>query len=231
MATVFSATGSTIIYPSSDGEPLAETSVHIDAIIAIVVALRLYLKDQPAIILADQFLYYAQGFPKLRVAPDVMVIYDVQPGPRDNYKIWEEQQIPKVIFEVTSAGTREQDQGLKKGLYEQLGVQEYWLFDPRGEWIPEQLQGYRLQGERYQLIDDRSSAILNLRLEVEQQVLVFYRQDTGAKLLLTDELGQKLQSEILARQQAEARAQSAEDQVAILRDKLRALGIDPDSAT
>jgi Putative restriction endonuclease len=160
-----------------------------------------------------------------------MVIYDVQPGPRDNYKIWEEQQIPKVIFEVTSAGTREQDQGLKKGLYEQLGVQEYWLFDPRGEWIPEQLQGYRLQGERYQLIDDRSSAILNLRLEVEQQVLVFYRQDTGAKLLLTDELGQKLQSEILARQQAEARAQSAEDQVAILRDKLRALGIDPDSAT
>jgi hypothetical protein len=47
MATVFSATGSTIIYPSSDGEPLAETSVHIDAIIAIVVALRLYLKDHP----------------------------------------------------------------------------------------------------------------------------------------------------------------------------------------
>jgi Uma2 family endonuclease len=28
-------------------------------------------------------------------------------------------------------------------------VQEYWLFDPKGEWIAEQLKGYRLRDEIY----------------------------------------------------------------------------------
>ncbi len=108
-----------IFYPSSDGEPLAETSVHADAIINTVVALRQYLAGKSAIVLADQFLYYAQGYPRLRVAPDVvMVIYNVAPGARDNYKIWEEGQVPIVIFEMTSQGTREQDISFKKTLYE-----------------------------------------------------------------------------------------------------------------
>lgn len=97
-----------IVYPSSDGEPLA------------------------------------QGLPRLRVAPDVMVIFEGTPGDRDNYKIWEEGQVPAVIFEMTSEGTRAQDQEFKKTLYEQREVQEYWLFDPKGEWIAEQLRGYRL---------------------------------------------------------------------------------------
>jgi Domain of unknown function (DUF5615) len=38
------------------------------------------------------------GFPRLRVAPDVMVIFNVQPGGRDNYKTWEEGQVPAVIY-------------------------------------------------------------------------------------------------------------------------------------
>lgn len=122
-----------IFYPSSDGEPLAETSVHADAIINTVIALRQYLQERSAIVLADQFLYYAQGFPRLRVAPDVMVIFNVASGGRDNYKIWEEGQVPVVIFEMTSVGTKNQDMGFKKTLYEQLGVLEYWLFDPKGE--------------------------------------------------------------------------------------------------
>jgi hypothetical protein len=77
-----------VFYPSSDGEPLAATSVHVDAMINAVVALRQYLAGQQAIALADQFLYYAQGYPKLRVAPDVIVILNVPPGPRDNRKFW-----------------------------------------------------------------------------------------------------------------------------------------------
>lgn len=126
-----------VFYPSSDGEPLAETSVHADAIINTVGEVRQYLQGQSTIVLADQFLYYAQGFPRLRVAPDVMVIFNVAPGGRDNYKIWEEGQVPVVIFEMTSEGTKNQDTGFNKTLYEQLGVLEYWLFDPKGEWIKE----------------------------------------------------------------------------------------------
>ncbi len=93
-----------VFYPSSDGAPLAETSVHVDAMINAGVALRHYLSAQPAIVLADQFPYYAEGFPKLRVAPDIMVIFDVPPGARDHFKTWTEGQSPAVIFEITSAG-------------------------------------------------------------------------------------------------------------------------------
>jgi Uma2 family endonuclease len=229
-----------IFYPSSDGEPLAETSVHADAIINTVVALRQYIAGKSAIILADQFLYYAQGYPRLRVAPDVMVIYNVPPGARDNYKIWEEGQVPVVIFEMTSQGTREQDISFKKTLYEQLGVLEYWLFDPKGEWIPEQLRGYRLIRQEYELITDKRSEALQLRLEIDEQLIAFYKQDTGEKLLAPGELVEALQQEILAREQAEERAKQAEEQarqaeerakqaelqVERLKEQLRSLGVD-----
>ncbi|MCL6432662.1 MAG: Uma2 family endonuclease [Leptolyngbyaceae cyanobacterium HOT.MB2.61] len=246
-----------VFYPSSDGEPLAETSIHVDAIISLVVALRQYLAGEQAIVLTNQFLYYAQGFPKLRVAPDGMVIFNVTPGPRDNYKIWEEGQIPSVIFEVTSEGTKEQDQGFKKILYEQLEVPEYWLFDPKGEWIPEKLRGYRLRGEVYEPITDGRSEPLKLRLQVEGTIIGFYREDTGEKLLVPDELAEALRQEIAARQSAEQRAEQerqraeqerqraeqerqraeqerqraeqAETEVERLKARLRAVGLDPDT--
>lgn len=218
-----------IFYPSSDGEPLAETCVHADAIINTVIALRQYLQERSAIVLADQYLYYAQGFPRLRVAPDVMVIFNVAPGGRDNYKIWEEGQVPVVIFEITSEGTKNQDMGFKKTLYEQLGVLEYWLFDPKGEWIQEKLQGYRLRGEVYEGITDGRCEPLQLHLQVDGQLISFYREDTGEKLLIPQELAEALKQEKLARQQAQEQARQAESQVERLKEHLRSLGVDPDT--
>jgi Uma2 family endonuclease len=224
-----------IFYPSSDGEPLAETSVHVDAIVNAVVVLRQHLAQQQAIVLADQFLYYAQGFPKLRVAPDIMVIFDVPLGPRDNYKTWEEGSVPAVIFEITSEGTRNQDQTYKKTLYEQLEVQEYWLFDPKGEWIAEQLSGYRLKGEQYEPIIDGCCEPLKLRLHVEDTLIGFYRQDTGEKLLAPDELIAALRQETQARQNLEQQLaqerqakESAQNQVDRLAERLRSMGINPE---
>ncbi len=240
---------SEVFYPSSDGEPLAETSVHVDAIIQVVVALRQHFAEQ-AIVLADQFLYYAQGFPRLRVAPDVMVIFGVAPGPRDNYKTWIEGQPPAVIFEITSEGTRDQDEGFKKNLYEQLEIAEYWQFDPKGEWIPEQLRGYRFTGDRYEPITDGRSAPLQLRLVVDGPLIALYREDTGAKLLAPDELVTALRAESRLREQAEQRAdqerqraererqradqeqqraEQAEAEVERLKQQLRSLGLDPRS--
>ena len=133
-----------------------------------------------------------------------MVIFDVAPGGRDNYKTWEEGKVPSVIFEMTSKGTQNQDIEHKKTLYEQLEVQEYWLFDPKGEWIEEKLRGYRLQGENYQLITDSRSEPLKLRLVIEVELIGFYREDTGEKLLIPDELAAKLQEETQRANEAEA---------------------------
>ncbi|MEM1309933.1 MAG: Uma2 family endonuclease [Cyanobacteria bacterium P01_H01_bin.153] len=183
---------SVVSYPSGDGEPVAETFVHLYAMLITLEVLRQYLAGQQVTVLSNQFLYYAQGFPKLRVAPDVMVIFDVEPRGRDNYKIWEEGQTPSVIFEMTSAGTQAQDQTYKKTLYAQLEVEEYWLFDPKGEWIPEKLQGYRLRGDEYVSITDNISQRLHLRLAVEGTLISFYRGDTDEKLLVPDELSAAL---------------------------------------
>ncbi|NJL61984.1 MAG: Uma2 family endonuclease [Methylacidiphilales bacterium] len=211
-----------IEYPSSDGEPVAETYVHLYAILTTLEVLKQYLTGKQATVLANQFLYYSQGFPRLRVAPDVMVIFDVQPGGRDNYKVWEEGQVPQVVFEMTSKGTQNQDQEQKKTLYEQLGILEYWLFDPKGEWIAEKLRGYRLRDETYQLITDGQSQPLELEIKVEEQLLGFYRMDTKEKLLIPTELAEQLLQE---RQRADTQQERADR----LAQYLRSQGIDPDN--
>ncbi|NJK61790.1 MAG: Uma2 family endonuclease [Synechococcaceae cyanobacterium SM2_3_1] len=224
-----------IIYPCEDGEPLAESYEHLQVLLATFYILTFYLKGQQAVVLADQFLYYVEGQPRARVAPDVMVIFNVAPGGRGNYKIWEEGEFPSVIFEMTSESTRERDWSFKKNLYEQLGVQEYWLFDPKGEWIPEQLQGYRLDAEGiYRQIQDGCSQVLQLRLVVEGKLIGFYRQDTNEKLLTPDELPGVLDQ---ARQRAETaeeradqekqRADQEKQRADQLAERLRSLGIDP----
>ncbi|MDX1977528.1 MAG: hypothetical protein SFT94_07630 [Pseudanabaenaceae cyanobacterium bins.68] len=46
-----------VIYPSSDGEPLAETQEHVWAILTAVTTLTQYLGDR-AVIFANNFFYY-----------------------------------------------------------------------------------------------------------------------------------------------------------------------------
>ncbi len=186
-----SPTTSPIHYPSGDGQPVAETFDHLYVILITIAVLRQYLQPERACVLGNQFLYYAQGLPRLRCAPDVMVIFGVEPGSRDHYKIWEEGEVPKVVFEVTSPGTKKEDDGFKKQLYEQIGIEEYWQFDPKGEWISEKLRGYRLFRDEYIPIEDSYSPALGLRLEVDGALIAFYRLDNGEKLLIPDELYEK----------------------------------------
>lgn len=204
---------SAIVYPVSDGEPVAETYDHLYAILVTLEVLRQHLDGQQATVLANQFLYYAQGLPKLRVAPDVMVILGVEPGGRDSYKIWEEGEVPRIVFEMTSKGTQQEDQIFKRRLYAQIGVEEYWLFDPKGEWLESPLMGYRLVSDDYVPITDNCSQTLGLRLDVEGKLIEFTSLATGERLLAPAELSHELVQE-------QHRAER-------LREQLRALGVDP----
>ncbi len=182
---------SKIYYPSGDGEPVAETFDHLYVILITIEVLRLYLQDIQACVLGNQFLYYEEGNSGKRCAPDVMVSFGVKPGSRDNYKIWEEGAIPSVVFEMTSRGTREKDNIEKRNLYAQIGIEEYWQFDPKGEWISEQLRGFRLVDGQYIPILNSVSTVLGLRLEVTGALISFYRSDNGEKLLIPLELQEK----------------------------------------
>ena len=196
-------TSQSIQYSSGDGTPVAETFDHLYAILITIEVLRQYFEGVQACVLGNQFLYYSEGFPRLKCAPDVMVIFDVEPGSRDSYKIWEEGEIPRVAFEITSPGTRDKDEGFKKDLYEQIGIEEYWQFDPKGQWIEEKLRGYRLVDDAYVPIVTSESQALSFRLEVSGALISFYRLGNGEKLLIPVELrdkAQHLQDRLLSEQ-------------------------------
>lgn len=210
---------SKVYYPCGDGEPVAETFDHLYVILITIEVLRLYLQDIQACVLGNQFLYYEEGNSGKRCAPDVMVSFGVKPGSRDNYKIWEEGVIPSVVFEMTSRGTREKDNIEKRNLYTQIGIEEYWQFDPKGEWISEQLRGFRLVDGQYVPILNSVSTVLGLRLEVTGALISFYRSDNGEKLLIPFELQEKARQLEIQLTQSEAKVESLQAQLDRYRDR------------
>ncbi len=66
--------------------------------------------------------------------PDVMVLKGVGKHVLRIFRIWEEKTDLGVIFEITSKSTASEDIS-KTALYTSLGVNEYFLFDPLGEYI------------------------------------------------------------------------------------------------
>jgi hypothetical protein len=124
---------------------------------------------------------------------------------------------------MISPVTRSQDDIEKKKLYESIGVTEYWQFDPHGEWIPEKLRGFRLQGEDepvYVPIADGQSQPLQLRLSVEDKIIAFHCLDSGKKLLPLAELHQALEQEALRADREAQRVQELEAQIAIYQQRL-----------
>ncbi len=175
-----------IYYPVSDGKPLAETDVHIEQIIYLREALADYFRDDPQVyVAANLFVYYEEGDPGQVVAPDVFVVKGVPKQRRRIYQVWKEGKGPDVVFEITSRRTRREDLGPKKGTYEVLGVQEYFLFDPLGEYLNPPLLGFRLAEWGYRPIEGEPlvSHVLGLELRVEGNFLRLVDPKTGEKLL------------------------------------------------
>ena len=82
------------------------------------------------------------------------------------------------MFEYTSASTRDEDLDEKYHLYQDtLAVPEYFLFDPKQEYLTPSLQGFRLNSGRYLAIapvDGRlHSEVLGLDLERDGTFLPF----------------------------------------------------------
>lgn len=201
-----------VYYPESDGEPMAETDVHRQQMVYLIEALTDYFRDDPQVYVAGNLLlYYAEGDPE-SVAPDVFVVFGVPKGNRRVYKLWTEGKGPDVVFELTSRDTMWKDLGPKKGTYEMLGVQEYFLFDPLKEYLEPPLQGYRLEEATYRRMEGEqlSSQVLGLELRVEGEFLRLYDPKTGEKLLTPLEAQ-------AARRQAEAELERLRAELARLR--------------
>jgi len=210
-----------IEYPTSDGQPMAETSLHLRVMLDCIVGLRRRYAGTPDVwVGGNLFLCYEKGNPKAKVAPDVLLAKGVSKWERPNYLLWQET-VPSFVVEVTSRKTRRTDQGKKKTLYERLGIAEYILFDPYGEYLNPSLQGYRLSRGRYQpipLAEDGSllSRTTNLRLLREGERLRLADIATGERVLWSEELDAALLKEAATRRQAEERLRALEAEIARL---------------
>ncbi len=182
-----------VYYPSSDGKPMAETGIHVTAIMMLFQLLLEFFKDrEDVLILADQFWYWEKGNPKARLAPDVAVIPGVgREPPRRSYRMWLEGNTPPAaIFEISSKKTIAKDLDQKYKRYEQLGVREYFLFDPDRRVLTPALQGYRLVGGRYERVesvDDVLESDLGFRVRIEGKILRLINVHTGQPVLFPAE--------------------------------------------
>ncbi len=191
-----------VLYPESDGQPMGETDRHRDLLTDLIFALKWFLRGQRAYVAGNLFVYYEPGNPTAVVAPDVFVVRGVEQQQRRVFKVWEEgNHRPDVVIEITSRQTAKDDQEDKRKKYVQLGVPEYFLFDPYGEYLHPRLQGFRLVRGQYEAMEAAPlfSTVLGLELRVEGNVLRLYNPQTGMRLPTSDE-------EVEARRAAEARA-------------------------
>jgi len=189
---------------------MAETDTHINLLIYLRETLIDYFRADPHTYVAGNlFVYYEEGDPTQVVAPDVFVVKGAPKRDRRIYQVWKEGKGPDVVFELTSRSTRREDLGPKKGIYEMLGVEEYFVFDPLGEYLKPRLVGFRLAEWGYRRIEDEEplvSQVLSLELRVEGENLQLVDPATGKKLLTPLEAHEAHRTEAEARRQAETRA-------------------------
>ncbi len=222
------STHNDIIYPDSDGQPMADNTQQFELIVWIKENLELLFANDDNVFVAGDLLWYpVEGNNTLRLAPDVMVAFGRPKGYRGSYQQWLEENIPpQVVFEIWSPGNRPSQMAKKFQFYERYGVEEYYLYKP--DLVD--LTGWQRGESKLELIEEIAGWVsprLGIRFELTEAELQIYRSD-GQPFLTYLELAQQREQERQRAEQAEARAEQAEAQLQALRTLLQQRGIDPE---
>jgi len=210
-----------IEYPESDGKPMGETDLHRDWMFRLLEIFRQRYRDQRVYIASDLLVYYEEGSPSRFVVPDCFVVLDCEPGRRRTFQTWKENRVPEVVFEVTSRGTSSTDIVDKPVIYERMGVQEYFLYDPTASYLEPPLQGYRMTGGTLHRIAETNGRLrcetLGVELFLREDDLVIVETETGVEQVT------RADAEELAREQELEARLIAERRVRELEEKIRRL--------
>jgi Uma2 family endonuclease len=232
-----------IEYPDSDGKPMAESPIHLEVMLHCIAALQSHFAAEPDVYVAGNMLLYYERGKRASVAPDVFVVRGVpKEEERDVYLLWHEGKAPCFVLEVTSKTTRQEDQTSKKTRYARLGVEEYFLFDPRSEYLHPPFQGLRLTGGEYQPLrldpdGGLTSRTLGITFKPQGKSLRMTDAQTGRPLLTYEEwkakaeaaeeraaaAEERAEAESAARRAAEERAVQAEERAAAAEERIQAL--------
>jgi Uma2 family endonuclease len=138
----------TIDAPLEDFEPMPEGDKRRRNLSYATEALKLWFEEIPDVYVSGNlFIRYEEDGAEKRVAPDIFVIFGTSKEDRVSYTVWEEEdKVPDFVLELTSKGTVTKDSKENPLIYRDLGVKEYFQYDPSGEYLrPDSLQGVRLE--------------------------------------------------------------------------------------
>jgi Uma2 family endonuclease len=232
---------STLIYPDSDGKPMADNTKQFRWIVTIKENLELLFADNPDVFVAgDLFWYPVEGNSAIRQAPDVMVAFGRPKGDRGSYMQWREADVaPQVVFEILSPGNRLAEMAKKFRFYERYGVEEYYIYDPDRIDLSGWLRSNGLL-EVIESVEDWVSPQLGIRFDLQADTLRLYHAN-GDPFLTYQEIAQlskdaqqeaekereradaEQQRANAERQRADVERQRAEQLAA----RLRELGVEP----
>ena len=211
-----------IIYPDSDGQPMADNTKQYQWIVKIKENLEILFASRDDVFIAGDLLWYpVEGSVKTCQAPDVMVVFGRPKVDRGSYQQWKENNIPpQVVFEILSPGNRTPKMINKSLFYQRYGVEEYYIYDPDTL----ELSGFVRYQDAFIAIEDINGWIsprLGIRFQLVLDNLEIYYPD-GNKFLTSVEFDQLAKQE---RQEKEAAIQQYQELLAKLQEK----GIDLDN--
>lgn len=203
-----------IIYPESDGQPMADNTRQFRWIVTIKENLELLFAANDDVFLAGDLLWYpVEGNNLIRQAPDVMVVFGRPKGDRGSYQQWRENNItPQVVFEILSPGNRLKEMTKKFKFYDRYGVKEYYIYDPDSV----DLTGWLRYDGEFEVIEEMDGWVsprLEIRFELKPDSLEIYRPD-GDRFLTFVELGQLREQEHKQRSQTEQKLSEVESMLA-----------------
>lgn len=216
------------MYPYSDGKPMGETGLHVDAILYALATLRNWFASHVCVqVGANMFVYYQEGDASKRLTPDLFAVRGLEALPEPSFKMWEAGRPPTFVLEVASPSTENRDRDEKQALYASMGVEEYWRFAPTGflndpEGPRVRVAGGVLRGLGYEPLESAAdgsirSEVLGLDIRADEQpetrhLLRFRDPETGQDLLTFSELQEaqiettnRLREEAASRREAENR--------------------------
>jgi Uma2 family endonuclease len=205
-----SPTQSEVIYPDSDGKPMANNTKQFRWIVVIQQNLDWLFADDPNVFVAgDLFWYPVEGKPNIVNAPDVMVVFGRPKSDRGSYQQWNEEDVaPQVVFEIISPSNTQDEMERKLLFYERYGVEEYYIYDPDRN----RLRGWLRTEDGLDIIPqmaDWLSPRLGIRFAWSEEDLEFYRPD-GERFLTYVEIAQRFEEE---RQRADQAEQARRDAI------------------
>ena len=182
-----------IIYPDSDGKPMADNTKQFELIVEIKKGLDLLYINEPNVFIAgDLFWYPVQGRSKIVTAPDVMVVFGRPKGERGSYKQWQEENIaPQVVFEILSPSNDRLEMSRKLLFFERHKVEEYYFYDPETNFLDIWIR--TSEGlEPIAQSDGWTSPRLGVRFDISTGRLQLYKPD-GSKFYTYIEVNQLLE--------------------------------------